>query len=113
MGGYFVDVCMQYPSVWTHLQRPGICVQISRRFVTNILLGRCTAVTRYVPHIPGNISANVADGACLCICLQVTGVEAGQEPGEAPGHGEVILQAPRGHLVVGGGDHQGGGGGWG
>ena len=71
MGGYFVDVCMQYPSVWTHLQRPGICVQISRRFVTNILLTRCTAVTRYVPHIPGNISANVADGACLCICVRV------------------------------------------
>ena len=71
MGGYFVDVCTQYPSVlWTHLQRPGICVQISRRFVTNILLRRCTAVTRYVPHIPGNISANVADGACLCICTQ-------------------------------------------
>ena len=52
MGGYFVDVCMQYPSVWTHLQRPGICVQISRRFVTNILLRRCPAVTKYVPHIP-------------------------------------------------------------
>ena len=65
MGGYFVDVCMQYPSVWTHLQRPGICVQISRRFVTNILLTRCTAVTRYVPHIPGNISINVADGGML------------------------------------------------
>ena len=68
MGGYFVDVCMQYPLVWTHLQRPDICVQISRRFVTfvtNILLRRCTAVTRYVPHIPGNISINVADGVCL------------------------------------------------
>ena len=68
MGGYFVDVCMQYPSVWTHLQRPDICVQISGMFAPNILERRSTAVTRYVPHIPGNISANVADGVCSCIC---------------------------------------------
>ena len=61
MGGYFVDVCMQYPSVWTHLQRPGICVQISRRFVTNILLRRCTAVKEYVLHISWNIGTNVAN----------------------------------------------------
>ena len=62
MGGYFVDVCMQYPFVWIHLQRTDICVQISGMFAPHILLRRCTAVTRYVLHIPRNIDTNVADG---------------------------------------------------
>ena len=51
MGEYFLDVCMQYPLVWIHLQRPEICVQISSMFVPNILLRGCTAVKEYVLHI--------------------------------------------------------------
>ena len=95
MGGYFVDVCMQYPLLWTHLQRPDICVQILSMFVLNILLRRCTTVTKYVLHILGNISANVANGVCLCICHCPCRqpVDGGNDPAEGSVRADVVVPA--------------------
>ena len=64
--GIWVDIsfrgCMHAISFsMDNLQRPDICVHFSGMFAPNILERRCTAVTRYVLHIPWNISTNVAN----------------------------------------------------